>query len=97
MITSPRHPLRGVSWRADRNKWVATVTIHGKSTYVGSFDTQEEARAAHCRVQKMGATRYMNQRGRSLTVKRHSADDPSEIERRIAEIKMEKMRAVGHR
>lgn len=33
----------GVSWNSERGRWVAQITIDGKNTYLGSFDTIGEA------------------------------------------------------
>lgn len=38
----------GVSWRAAARKWIAQIMVNGKQTYLGRFDTEEEAAAA-CR------------------------------------------------
>ena len=35
--------LRGVHWNEEKNKWEAQMKIDNKSTYLGRFDTQEEA------------------------------------------------------
>lgn len=37
---------RGYNWVESKNKWVARITIDGKPKNLGSFDTEEEAKAA---------------------------------------------------
>lgn len=34
---------RGVTWRKDRNKWIAQCAVGGKNKYLGSFDLEEDA------------------------------------------------------
>lgn len=34
---------RGVRWHRRRRKWIATVKISGKETYIGQFDIEQEA------------------------------------------------------
>lgn len=36
----------GVRWRKDRCKWIATIAINGKATFIGSFNDMESAIAA---------------------------------------------------
>jgi hypothetical protein len=37
---------KGVSWDKERSKWAAYIQVHGKSKYLGRFDTKELAIAA---------------------------------------------------
>lgn len=37
----------GVHWRADRQRWVATVKVNGRAKRLGSFKTPEEAEFAY--------------------------------------------------
>jgi len=37
---------KGVSFRKNRNKWVATIRINKKIKYLGHFTTEQEAKAA---------------------------------------------------
>lgn len=37
---------RGVSWRSDKQKWVAQVMVNGKQYYLGLYATEEEAAEA---------------------------------------------------
>jgi hypothetical protein len=37
--------IRGVSWKKDRNRWVAHITHNHKQMHLGYFDTTEEAEA----------------------------------------------------
>jgi len=34
---------RGVTWRKDKNKWVAQAQLNGKNHYLGLFDSEIEA------------------------------------------------------
>lgn len=43
--TSSRH--KGVSWRKNRNCWGAYIHVDGKTRYLGSFVTEEEAAQAY--------------------------------------------------
>jgi hypothetical protein len=38
--------IRGVYWRPDRNKWHAKAELKGKSCYIGSYDSKDDAAAA---------------------------------------------------
>jgi hypothetical protein len=39
--------VRGVSWSADKNKWVATITRDYRRVHIGYFNTVEEAETAY--------------------------------------------------
>ncbi len=39
--------LIGVSWRSDRNRWVAQIRVLGINRYLGSFVDRSDARAAY--------------------------------------------------
>jgi len=39
--------VKGVTWRADRNYWMARITINGRSVNLGKFATAPEAHAAY--------------------------------------------------
>lgn len=39
--------FKGVSWKAERSKWVAHVHVDGKTKYLGSFDSEEAAARAY--------------------------------------------------
>jgi hypothetical protein len=43
-----------------RNKWHSTITINGRQTHLGTFDTPEEAHAAYLRA----ATHYFGEHAR---------------------------------
>jgi hypothetical protein len=40
--------FKGVSWRANRNRWVARIFAEGKKIHLGSFMPDEEEKAAKC-------------------------------------------------
>jgi hypothetical protein len=42
--------LKGVSWRKESGKWVASISLNSKDKYLGLFDSPEEAHAAYCRA-----------------------------------------------
>lgn len=44
--TNSKSGVRGVSWREDRKKWRAHITINQVFKHIGSFDTIEEAEQA---------------------------------------------------
>lgn len=44
--SSAKSGYRGVSYRAEREKWRGTVVHNGKTFYAGHFDTPEQARDA---------------------------------------------------
>lgn len=46
--------VRGVSYRAKKHKWEASICCQGKSYYLGSYNTLEEAVAAR----KAGEEKY---------------------------------------
>ena len=39
--------LKGVSFRKDRNKWLAKITRQGKAYHIGLYDTKEDASEAY--------------------------------------------------
>ena len=39
--------VKGISWSAERKKWVAQIMINRKQTNLGRFDSKEEAHAAY--------------------------------------------------
>ena len=40
----------GASWSKHHQRWVATIRINGKQTYLGRFHTAELAHAAYCKA-----------------------------------------------
>ncbi len=40
--------LKGVSWDAKNNKWVAQISKDGKARKIGRFQSKDEASAAYC-------------------------------------------------
>jgi hypothetical protein len=44
--------VKGVSLSTGRKKWLAQISVKGKQTYLGRFDTIEEARAAYTSAAK---------------------------------------------
>jgi hypothetical protein len=41
---------RGVAWHSAARKWVATISIDGRSKYLGIYDAKEDAAAAYARA-----------------------------------------------
>lgn len=52
---SEKSNLKGVSWRGDINKWVATIygVANKKSIYLGAFNSQEEAEIIVLKAQEL--------------------------------------------
>jgi hypothetical protein len=49
-MAAPRHNrsgVKGVSWCADRGKWLAQIKVDGKAVNLGRFDSMEAAQAAY--------------------------------------------------
>jgi len=44
--------FRGVYWDKQRKRWRARITVSGKKTHIGLFDTPESAHAAYCEARK---------------------------------------------
>jgi len=44
--------VRGVSWNTRSRKWHAQIKLFGKQTYLGRFDTKEEAAAVYAEAAK---------------------------------------------
>jgi hypothetical protein len=42
--------FKGVHWSKSKNGWGAQISIHGKSAWLGLFDTPEAAHAAYCKA-----------------------------------------------
>ena len=50
---------KGYSFNKESGKWVARITVGHKPTYLGRFDTPEEARAAYVAAkQKLGVPNF---------------------------------------
>lgn len=43
---------KGVCWHKASKKWVAQITIEGKRTYLGTYETIDEAYEVYCKVEK---------------------------------------------
>lgn len=43
----PTSGVKGVSWRAERNLWVARIHLSGKTQHLGCFRELEDAKAAY--------------------------------------------------
>jgi hypothetical protein len=39
---------KGVSWDAERKKWIAGISVNHKYVFLGRYDTAEEAHKAYC-------------------------------------------------
>jgi hypothetical protein len=44
--------LKGAHWNKEAKRWVSKIERNGNATYLGSFNTAEEAHAAHCKAAK---------------------------------------------
>jgi hypothetical protein len=44
--------FKGVGWHKRQGAWRAVITLHGKQTHIGYFDTPEEAHAAYVQAAK---------------------------------------------
>ena len=44
--------FRGVSWNKKIKKWAATISINGKSSHLGSFNTAEEASEVYLKAKR---------------------------------------------
>jgi len=53
---------RGVFWRKGRRNWVATITVNGKTHWLGSFKVKEDAGKAY----KDAAEKYFGEFARHL-------------------------------
>lgn len=42
--------FRGVSWHKQKQKWVAQITVGGKSKFLGFFANPEDAYIAYCKM-----------------------------------------------
>jgi hypothetical protein len=42
--------IKGVWWNRFRSKWISQITVQGKRTCLGSFDTKEEAAEAYAKA-----------------------------------------------
>jgi hypothetical protein len=51
---------KGVSYRKDKDQWVAYIGIGGRSIHLGYFETPEEAHEAYCRAAKENFGRFAN-------------------------------------
>ena len=58
--------FKGVSFRKDRNKWLAKITKNGKAYHVGLFDTKEKAALAYCQVASEIHGEFSNTNQRSI-------------------------------
>lgn len=43
---------KGVHWKKQAHRWVATITVNNKDIHLGYFDTPEEAYEAYCKAAK---------------------------------------------
>ena len=52
--------LKGAHWHKEAKRWVSKIERNGSATYLGSFDTAEEAHMAHCRAAKKYDGEFFN-------------------------------------
>ncbi len=51
---------KGVSWRPDRNKWRAFITVEYKFIHLGHYNTRQEAEAAYLEAAKQHFGEFAN-------------------------------------
>jgi hypothetical protein len=44
---NPSSRLLGVSWKKDKAKWIAVITVNGRQQHLGYFDDEQVAHAAY--------------------------------------------------
>lgn len=44
--------LLGVIWDHERSRWIAKISIHGKTKQIGRFETKEEAHSAYLHTKR---------------------------------------------
>lgn len=57
--------LKGVTCKPKRKKWEAYITLHGKKTYLGCFDSAEEAHEAYCKAAPIFHGEFANTENRA--------------------------------
>lgn len=60
--------LKGVTCRPKRKKWEAYITLNGKKTFLGVFNTAEEAHEAYCRAAPLFHGEFANTENRSQEI-----------------------------
>lgn len=45
--------VKGYSWFARANKWIARITVNGKRIHLGYFDLEDDARKAYVNAKKV--------------------------------------------
>lgn len=43
---------KGVCWAKKEGRWLASITLHGKSKFIGYYETPKKAHAAYCAAAK---------------------------------------------
>jgi hypothetical protein len=43
---------KGYSWNKNKNKWMARISINGKTKYLGYFDKEDDARQAYLKAKE---------------------------------------------
>lgn len=44
--------FKGISWHKMNKKWISRITVNGKTTHLGYFNTEEEARNAYLQAKE---------------------------------------------
>lgn len=49
----PTSKLRGVSWKSDKSKWRAVISMNGRQKHIGYFDDEQVAYAAYVDAKRL--------------------------------------------